>query len=96
MRFIACYSGRIYGRLVISCAHTLFCFYKNNFIRTASLVFAQNQEQLRTTSLKFENEKKKKGVGKSYETEGKEGIMKEFSLEEYSLFSKKRMLLWLY
>ena len=31
---------------------TLF-FYKNNFIRTTSLDFAQNKEQLRTTRLKL-------------------------------------------
>ncbi len=47
-------------------------------------------------SLKFEKEKKKKGIGKSEETEGKEGKMKEFSLEEYSLFLKERMLLLLH
>ena len=39
-------------------------FYKNNFIRTASLIFAQNKEQLRTMSLKFERAKNKKGKGK--------------------------------
>ncbi len=52
---------------------TLLFFYKNSFIRTASLIFAQNQEQLRTLTLKFEKEKKKKGKGKIKETEGKEG-----------------------
>ncbi len=43
---------------------TLF-FCKSNFIKTASLVFAKNQEQLRSMSLKFEKEKIKKGKRKS-------------------------------
>ena len=42
-----------------------------------SLIFAQNEEQLRTMSLKFEKVKKKIGKGKSEKTEWKEGKWKK-------------------
>ena len=65
------YVGDIEALLQFLASYTLF-FYKNNFIRTTSLNFAKNLEQLRTTRLKLrpkeqdtkrkkkEKEKKKK------------------------------------
>ena len=38
---------------------TLLFLYKNNFIRTVSLIFALIQEQLKTISLRFEKKKRK-------------------------------------